>query len=225
MVSADPIVVPARELGTTIPRTRIFKTARVEENKKKLRNASSSSHGLTINELSEIEGSTAASPLKLNIVEEELSCKSSTTPGVIFPTSPSSSISNAKTEVPISDGCIMDTTSNALDVTQDQVAAVMEDSDSAMDIDDENVCTTAVIAAEYKMEVVEGEEGTESATTEGRKEAILSPNEPVFTGFKTYPPLFCFWQVMFSLIFLYLKLVFIPSLSFFVAYWLVQCRH
>jgi hypothetical protein len=190
-LTADPITVVARELGTNIPRSKIFATYGTENNRKQQKAGKANatrSKAKTIKNSSSTEDLTEITP-----VEEE--GYADTTLESIDPPSPAtkgSSNSNNKDSMEVVDQIV---------ITEDSVTTAEGSSTDGkvdpivMEVDTITETADHEEAEEPEDSVKKAKAETKMATTP-RRDMNLSPNEPVFEGSKIYPSLFCFWQLI-----------------------------
>lgn len=164
-IDSQPITVTARELGTNIPRNKIFKAYTNDDRKRSSRlhpsKPTASNGSMSVNsdpEDTSVEGNVAAEQgaTASNDIEMTVDSEPITAPS---PLNLLENLGTTDSEVPSSP------TAGELDASDsgsDPVASIAE-----------NLPTKTSSSRDY----------------------YLSPNEPVFLGSKKYSPLFCFWQV------------------------------
>jgi hypothetical protein len=160
-LTADPITVVARELGTAIPRSKVVSSFYDKSRRR--------------NRETEVSEDIKIVPVENGSCDsKDENCDDSwaeTTTESVDPPSPTG----------------METSVSKEDIPS------LADNDSCITEEDIEPVSVAVSSV-----VEDGETRNEfAAASSGKRNFLLSPNEPVFMGSKVYPPMFCFWQVLY----------------------------
>jgi hypothetical protein len=164
---SQPITVTARELGTNIPRNKIFRTLSQDDRKRSSRIASNEN----------INSNNGLSPT----LEKNCWTPKSVENSALELDEPSTM--NQRTEDTISIALSVGLSDSFATEPSGLVATVTDTANS------ENTRAGSAMEAseQVKLDIDE--------VVVSKRDPYLSPNEPVFMGAKVYPPLFCFWQV------------------------------
>jgi hypothetical protein len=178
-LESQPITVTARELGTNIPRNKIYKAYTSDDRKRSSRlHPAQSKTSTTLNS----PHSSKAEQDDISLIEES-------------------------TNIPSEDAAAVEAKNHVTSFAhQDQAFDELQANETATDCEVRSSPTAAEMGNEQESnpdrdsEVPTAEsEATINQSrftkTGGHRDYYLSPNEPVFLGAKKYPPLFCFWQV------------------------------
>jgi hypothetical protein len=221
-VESDPIIVPARELGTNIQRSKIFKpevqSARLKDSKSKQQAAGVSK--LSYDQV--IESAVVAAHsfqdschkrLHVDVSDDETASTHTSAAATTSSTAASVDASITADLVPILSPMEVVVEANSVNVshtsslnddahTDTQTDVHTDDTgDDSMsdgvadgtntDAQGSNAANANVIKSKQR-EAASGGSSNRSSRSQGN---ILDPNEPVFTGTKTYYPEFIMWQV------------------------------
>lgn len=172
-IVAEPITVVARELGTCIPRSKIFSAFHKEENNRRRSRSSKSADEL--------------SNIATRSVEDD-QCPDTTTESIDAP----SPIAVDPSEGLEEDFHLESTEKVSVSESEVEDAMMIEESSKPVTEQEANNVSSSEITQESIKTAVST---VISQPTGGKGDYFLSPNEPVFMGSMEYPPLFCFWQV------------------------------
>lgn len=163
-IVSDPITVNARELGTNIPRSKIFK-AYNNEDRKRARSCTNPQVVTFEPDYFDESAVDTVDNIKVDMVVNEITSEVVTEPVVVG-----------------TEG------STTLEVPESVEMSVESDANT----EKESISITELVTTVSDTSAL-----AESTTPKDKsKDFILSPNEPVFQGMKTYGKLFCFWQLM-----------------------------
>ncbi len=167
-IDSKPITVTARELGTNIPRSKIYKAYTNDERKRSIRLHPSDQlkvPGSPVSPKTEIDDSS--------LVESSGGTRSDDA-GAVSLTIQIEAPESAPTTI-----SEVNSSPNTTELINDRVEITV-DNDHILEVAPGSTATP-----------------TEEAVlkSQSNRDYYLSPNEPVFLGAKKYSPLFCFWQV------------------------------
>jgi hypothetical protein len=169
-VVAESITVVARELGTCIPRSKIFSAYHKEDSNRRRSRSSKS-----VEELSTVPARSI----------EDDQCPDTTTESIEAPSPSAVDLSEGP-----EDFFHAETTEKEFVAEVDDAMMVVESPKPTAEEDSKNVVSSEMTSESTKTAV-----STVINQPGGKADYFLSPNEPVFMGSMEYPPLFCFWQV------------------------------
>ncbi len=170
-IDSKPITVTARELGTNIPRSKIYKTYAHDERKR--------SNRLHLGDQIKAPGSPASPKTEIDessLVESGCGTRSDDV-GAISLTIQIEPPDSAPTT--ISEVNSSPNTTELIDGVE-----ITVDNDHILEVATGSISTPTEEAV---------------SKSQSNRDYYLSPNEPVFLGAKKYSPFFCFWQVKYVL--------------------------
>lgn len=195
MVESDAISVPARELGTNVPRAKIFKPTKPLRSNQNKENVDVAVHVTQVASKVETSSDIAAESAMDVSIEANTTIESVDSPrnDVVAATDTTAIIDTASTASSISvadDGLEEELVAMEVDCTL--VAQDPSDHHQASGVSEPLGLNSS--SDRSPEPIAKGPTPSNSASN--KLPPFLSPNEPVFSGKKIYSPLFCFWQVI-----------------------------